>query len=94
MKNRRAFLKMGAGAAVTGLGLLFGPLLSGIRWACAETKKIILPKGTEMDSLIQKNPAHLDPKNLEVIPLKDFGTMGLSDHAVNMSEWRLSVGAR
>lgn len=92
MKNRRAFLKIGAGAAATGLGLIFSPLLSGIRWAFAETQKILLPKGTEMDSLIQKNPAHLDPRNLEVIPLKDFGTMGLSDHAVNTPEWRLDVG--
>jgi len=91
MKNRRAFLKMGAGAAATGLGLLFGPLLSGIRWACAEAKKMILPKGTEMDSLTGKNPANLDPRNLEVIPLEDFGTMGLSDHAVNTAEWRLRV---
>ena len=91
MKNRRTFLKIGAGAAVAGVGLLFNPLFSGVRWAVASVKKIILPKGTRMDSLINKNPAHLDTRNLGLIPLEDFGTMGLSDYHQDVSEWRLNV---
>jgi DMSO/TMAO reductase YedYZ molybdopterin-dependent catalytic subunit len=91
MKNRRAFLKAGAGLAATGVGLLLSPVWSGVRWAFAETKKIILPKGTRMDSLISKNPANLDTRNLETIPLKEFGTMGLSNYRQALSEWRLDI---
>jgi len=48
----------------------------------AKTKKVILPRGTKRESLVNKNPADLDASNLEVTPLKDFGTMGLTDHGV------------
>jgi len=57
----------------------------------AEAKKIVLPKGTYRQSLIQKNPAELDTRNLDITPLQDFGTMGFSDHTVELSQWRLRV---
>ncbi len=88
MEDRRNFLKL----ALTGLGLLLNWPLSGLRWAWAETKRVILPKGTKRESLIGRNPAELDARNLEVTPLGDFGTMGLTDHGVNLDAWRLEVG--
>jgi DMSO/TMAO reductase YedYZ molybdopterin-dependent catalytic subunit len=87
MESRRNFLKL----AITVIGLGLNCSFSGIRWAWAETKKIILPRGTERGSLIGKNPAELDARNLEVTPLKDFGTMGLTDHDVNLDRWRLQI---
>ena len=90
MQKRRQFLKLlVGGAAWVGTGL--GSLLSMARWVIAETGKIILPKGTLRESLINKNPAELDARNLEVTPLENFGTMGLSDHAVRIEQWGLEV---
>jgi len=61
------------------------------KWVIAETGKIILPKGTARESLIDKNPADLDARNLEVTPIENFGTMGLTDHAVSIEKWVLEV---
>lgn len=73
------------------VGFFFNPIYSSIRTVYARTKRIIVPKGTKMTSLIEKNPAHLDTRNLEVIPLEEFATMGLTDHKVNPAEWQLEV---
>lgn len=90
MERRRQFLKfLVVGAALAGTG--FGSLFSVAKWVLAETKKIILPRGTPRESLIDKNPAELDASNLEVTPLENFGTMGLSDYAVSLEKWRLEV---
>jgi sulfoxide reductase catalytic subunit YedY len=70
---------------------MFTPLFSLIRVAFAEAKKIILPRGTRRETLIQKNPKLLDARNLEVTPLKDFETMGITDHEVTLDQWRLYV---
>jgi sulfoxide reductase catalytic subunit YedY len=61
------------------------------KWVVAQTGKILLPKGTPRESLIDKNPAELDASNLEVTPLENFGTMGLTDHSVSLEKWRLEV---
>ncbi len=90
METRRGFIKL-ATRRLAALGLLLGSSYSGVRWAWAKTKKVILPKGTKRESLVNKNPANLDASNLEVTPLKDFGTMGLTDHEVNLDTWRLEV---
>jgi len=87
MESRRDFMKL----AMTGLGLLLSRSLSGIRWAWAETKRVILPRETKRESLIRRNPAELGTRNLEVTPLKDFGTMGLTDHGVDLDAWKLEV---
>jgi DMSO/TMAO reductase YedYZ molybdopterin-dependent catalytic subunit len=90
VEKRRQFLKfLIAGAAWIGTGL--GSFFSMAKGVLAETRKIILPKGTPRESLIDKNPADLDARNLEVTPLENFGTMGLSDYAVNLKKWRLDV---
>jgi sulfoxide reductase catalytic subunit YedY len=73
------------------LGAFLVPFIAGFRWTLAKTRKIILPKSTKMGSLIQKNPADLDTRNLDPTPLEDFGTMGLTDHKEELGKWRLSV---
>jgi sulfoxide reductase catalytic subunit YedY len=59
--------------------------------AYAKTRRIILPKETRMTSLIDQNPADLDSRHLEVIPLNEFETMGLTDHAEDINTWRLKI---
>lgn len=71
--------------------LLFGPLITFVQKAWAKAKKVILPKGTKLSSLINRNPALLDTRNLEVIPVEDFQTMGTTDHRVNLEQWRLEI---
>ena len=90
MYGRRKFI----GHALFGL-LLFGEMgkvvMTGLSKAWGAAKKTILPPGTKREDLINENPAHLDPRNLETTPLEEFGTMGLSDHMVSLDHWRLKV---
>ena len=44
-----------------------------------------------MKSLIGEDPADLDTRELEIIPLKDFETMGDTDQDVNLEQWRLEI---
>jgi DMSO/TMAO reductase YedYZ molybdopterin-dependent catalytic subunit len=90
MEERRQFLKKGV-AFVGGLLFWMSPLTTVVRKAFAEAKRIILPKGTARETLIDKNPALLDTRNLDPVPLENFGTMGLSDHEVELHQWRLEV---
>lgn len=93
MEKRRHFLRKTLGFA-GGLLIWTSPLFTLVRKAFAETKKIILPKGTARETLIDKNPALLDASNLDPVPLESFGTMGLSDHEVDLRQWRLEVTGR
>lgn len=88
--QRRGFLKKALAVLVIGGGLL-SPLCSLLASAYEKAKKKILPRGTERETLIDKNPAHLDTRYLETTPLERFGTMGLTDHRVNLETWRLEV---
>ncbi len=90
MEKRRQFLKLTLGF-FSSIGFLFSPFFSGIRFVYAKTRKMILKKGTKRESLINKNPANLDTRNLEITPLDDFKTMGVTDHEVNLNTWRLEV---
>ena len=91
MYNRRGFIKTLMGF-VGGMGLLLGMLAAGVRAVFAKAKKIILPKGIRMDTLVGKNPANLDTRNLDLTPVEAFGTMGLADHQVDLNRWRLEIG--
>jgi sulfoxide reductase catalytic subunit YedY len=93
MKKRRQFIKLILGF-FAGLGVLFSPLAVGMRLVWAKAKKIILPKGTRVDTLVNKNPAHLDTRNLDLTPLEEFETMGLDDHQVDLNQWQLEIGGR
>jgi sulfoxide reductase catalytic subunit YedY len=90
METRRKFMKKLVGF-FTLIGLLLNPFFVGIRSGMTKAKKIILPKGTKRESLIGKNPSDLDARNLEITPLEDFGTMGLSSHEVDLGAWRLEM---
>jgi DMSO/TMAO reductase YedYZ molybdopterin-dependent catalytic subunit len=92
--DRRGFLKTGIGLATAAIACL-SPSLLPFRWVFAwAAKRVILPQGTNLETLKDRNPAHLDTRNLELTPLEDFGTMGLSDHQVDLAEWRLEVGGK
>jgi len=93
MEKRRNFLKKSLGF-IGGMLVWTSPLFAVVRKAFAEAGKIILPKGTARETLIHKNPAFLDTRNLDPVPLESFGTMGLSDHEVDLRHWRLHVTGR
>ena len=88
--SRRLFIKKTI-RLLAGIGLFLAPLSCAIRRAWAEAKRVVLPKGTRLSSLIDRNPAELDTRNLEVLPLEEFETMGLTDHETDLDQWRLEV---
>ena len=90
MEKRRQFIKLTLGI-FTALGFLFSPLGAAMRLLWARAKKIILPKGTRMNSLVGKNPATLDTRNLDLTPVQAFGTMGLSNYDVDLKKWQLEI---
>jgi sulfoxide reductase catalytic subunit YedY len=90
VKTRRQFINLILGF-LSGIGLIFSPIANGIRVVFAKAKKIILPKGTRMNSLVGKNPASLDTRNLDLTPVHEFDTMGLDDHEVDLKKWRLEI---
>lgn len=79
-------LSICAGASVYG-----GKIGSGLRTAYAKAKKVLLPKGTKMETLISKNPAKLDAGNLDTSPINEFDVMGQTEHKTDLDEWRLSL---
>ena len=89
-RSRRFFLKK-IFLYLAGTGLFTTPIIASIQKAWATSKRIILPRDTKMSSLVDQNPATLDTRNLEIMPLGDFETMGLTDHAVTLDTWRLEV---
>jgi DMSO/TMAO reductase YedYZ molybdopterin-dependent catalytic subunit len=90
MKKRRQFIKLMLGL-FAGMGLLFHPLVRGVQVVFAKAKKIILPKGTRMDTLVGKNPANLNTQNIDLTPVEEFETMGLDDHDVDLKKWQLEI---
>ena len=90
MIRRRSFFKIIFRITA---GMMFGlnTAWSFLSRAYAQSKRIILPKGTKMTSLVDKNPADLDTRHLDVIPLKQFETMGLTDHNTDLDTWRLKI---
>ena len=93
MKKRRQFLKITFGF-LAGLVWVMNPFFSFIQTAHSKLKKVILPKGTRLSSLVSRNPAELDTRNLEIEPVKDFETMGTSDYEVDLGQWRLRVSGK
>jgi len=90
MRGRREFMKKAIGYFIS-LGFLCSPFFSVIRAGFARTRQVVLAKGTRRESLVNKNPAELDTRNLEITPLKDFGVMGLDNYTVDVNIWRLEV---
>jgi DMSO/TMAO reductase YedYZ molybdopterin-dependent catalytic subunit len=90
VKTRRQFINLILGF-LSGMGIIFSPVANGIRVVFAKAKKMILPKGTRVNSLVSKDPATLDTRNLDLTPVQAFGTMGLSDYEVNLKKWQLEI---
>ena len=88
--TRRNFIKITA-KMVTSISVFLSPFFSLIRSAIAEAGKWILPKGINLKNLINKNPRSLDTRNLDPIPLDQFGTMGITDYKVDLNIWRLVI---
>ena len=84
MWTRRRLLRTLFWASLS--SLVFHPL--SICWA--ETKKL-LPKGFSKGKLKDMNPAEIDSQNLEIDPLRKFGTMGPTDVAIDLKTYRLKV---
>ncbi|HYB20234.1 MAG TPA: molybdopterin-dependent oxidoreductase [Thermodesulfobacteriota bacterium] len=93
MKERRQFLKTALGV-LAGAGVFITSWYSFLRPLWGEERKTILPKGTKRESLIHRNPANLDTRNLDITPLKDFQTMGTTENKVDPDKWRLEVTGR
>lgn len=74
-----------------GAGLLSGPWGPLARDALGRTHKTLVPRGTLPEELRSKNPKDLDTSELDITPLKNFGTMGLDDHEVDLDRWSLRV---
>ena len=90
MKTRRQFIKFSV-KFLSGLGLFFSTIGTWLTKAYAKAKRILVPKGTDLSALRSDNPASLDTRNLEIQPLKDFQTMGLTDHKEDLTSWRLLI---
>jgi len=90
MQKGRQFLKKSL-QFFAGLGAFWYPFSSANRLAYAKTEKIILPENTSRESLIHKNPSQLDTRNLELTPLENFRTMGVSVYTADMDKWRLQI---
>ena len=90
MPTRRQFLhKLLHLSAMTGLGL--AAVTSRTKIALAALKRRVPGKNTDLNQLVNENPAQLDASELPVTPREKFETMGLSDHDVTLASWRLSV---
>jgi DMSO/TMAO reductase YedYZ molybdopterin-dependent catalytic subunit len=90
LKSRRAFLRV-LGGLLGVVPMIVTPVGALLRFAHAGARRRIVAKGTNRNTLVTQDPASLDPRNLDLTPLKEFGTMGLSDHQVDLSQWRLKV---
>jgi len=90
MPTRRDILKF-FGRLFLGIAATIGFGISAGRELFAQIKKRILPKGTDPMSLQYENPESLDTRNLEVMPLEAFQTMGDKTIAFNSKVWRLEV---
>ena len=93
MNSRRQFIRKTIKFFAIASALL-NPFYSSIRTVYAKAKRILVPKGTEMNSLTGEDPAKLDTRELEVIPLKDFKTMGYTEHRADLQQWRLEVAGK
>ena len=90
MKTRRQFIKFTI-KFISGVSVFFNGIGHWLKKAYAQTKRIIVPKGTDLSTLRNEDPATLDTRKLEVLPLNDFKTMGQTDYEVDLNSWRLLI---
>jgi len=90
MPTRRQMLKL-LSRLFLGISATVGLGVSGVSTLWAETKKRILPKNTDLYNLRNANPKYLDTRNLEILPLEAFDTMGDKDAPFRAETWCLEV---
>ncbi|MGW8187924.1 MAG: molybdopterin-dependent oxidoreductase [Desulfobacterales bacterium] len=89
--KRRQILKLFT--AVAGWAVVAGsPLALMVRRSCAALRRRLLPADTDLGTLLFENPKYLDSRNLPITPIEKFGTMGLSEHQVDLQSWQLTIG--
>ena len=90
MNKRRQFLKFGIGLPI-GLSFLFNPLFSIVRWVFAKDPKGAPVTGSDKGNVpVQdRRGPHINDRGLT--DLRNFQTMGTTDHEVDLDKWRLEV---
>ncbi len=87
MWTRRKLIRIGGWISLS--TLILNPLAIG--WAKV---KRLLPKGFSREELKNMNPEEIDPRNLEINPLKTFGTMGPTDVEIDIKTYRLKINGK
>jgi sulfoxide reductase catalytic subunit YedY len=90
MNTRRQFVML-LSRFLAAVGLAAHPAFACIERAFAATPRRLLPKETDLQSLRNEHPATLDTRHLDILPIDQFKTMGISDHTVDLDQWRLTV---
>jgi sulfoxide reductase catalytic subunit YedY len=90
MNTRRQFVLL-LSRLLAGLGLAVRPGFSDVGGALAAVQRRLLPKKTDLQSLRNEHPKALDTRNLNIMPIDQFQTMGLSDHPMDIDQWRLTI---
>lgn len=90
MNTRRQFVVL-LYRLLAGLGLAVHPAFTCVGRALATVQRRLLPKETDLQSLKNEHPTALDTRQLEIMPIESFRTMGATDHAVSLDQWRLEV---
>ena len=90
MPTRRQLLIL-ASRMLVWLGASAGLGLAKVSDLWAKAKKRILPNNTDLQRLRNDNPEYLDTRNLDIMPLEAFETMGDKDAPFSAETWRLEV---
>lgn len=90
MNKRRQFLKLGLGIPIS-VGFLYNPFVSMIKWVFAKTPGRDLIDSSGKKPSFNENPPPAISDGPGITDLKDFQTMGTTDHVVDLDNWRLEV---
>jgi sulfoxide reductase catalytic subunit YedY len=90
MTTRRQFV-LRVSRFLAGMGLAVHPAFTCFGRALAAVQRRLLPKDTDLQSLKNEHPTALDTRQLEIMPVESFQTMGATDHAISLDQWRLEV---
>jgi sulfoxide reductase catalytic subunit YedY len=90
MRTRRQFVLL-LSRFLAGLGLTGQPAWPLVGRVFAAAPRRLLPQETDLQSLKNEHPTALDTRQLEIMPVESFRTMGPTDYEVSLDQWRLEV---
>jgi sulfoxide reductase catalytic subunit YedY len=90
MNTRRRFFLLLI-RLLAGAGVASHPAWAFVGRVWAATQRRLLPKGTDLQSLKNEHPAALDTRELEIMTVESFRTMGATDYVASLDQWRLEV---